>query len=125
MSLEKYDALIAMLASDIGRGLVGVHLDPRCDGVVVPAQFRDQSTLKLDIAYGYNLPHLDIDKEEGIYAMFSFSGRRSGCTIPWTAIFGMSNTEGNGFAWPRPSVVEKPEKKQAWTPRIVKEGESG
>lgn len=99
MSDSKYDLLLKMLDSNIGQGLVGVHLDPRRDGVVVPAQFKNDPILKLNVAYGYRLSNLDIDENDGIYAFLSFSGRRSGCTLPWDAIFALTHVDNTGYIW--------------------------
>ena len=78
-----------------------LHLDPRRPGVCVPAQFADDPILRLNIAYGFNLPALDID-DEGVYAVLSFSGRDFGCTIPWDAVFAMTlpQDEHEGVVFP-------------------------
>ena len=93
----KQDTFLKLLDA----GLVMVHLDPRLDGVVVPKEFKDDHVLRLNIAYGFNLPALDVD-EEGIYAVLSFYGRDFGCTLPWDAIFAMTmpDEEDEGALWP-------------------------
>ena len=84
-----------------GSGLVMIHLDPRGETVQVPPQFRGDPALRLNLAYGFNLPALDID-EGGVYAMLSFGGQRFGCNIPWEAVFAMTmpNGEHEGIVWP-------------------------
>ena len=78
-----------------------VHLDPRQPGVCVPPQFASDPVLRLNIAYGFNLPALDID-DEGVYAVLSFGGRDFGCTIPWDAVFAMTlpHDEHEGVVFP-------------------------
>ena len=97
LELEKRDAMLELL----DRGLVMVHLDPRCEGVVVPEWLSEDPTLRLNIAYGFNLPALDID-EEGIYVVLSFGGQNHGCTLPWSAIFAITlpQEEHDGQVWP-------------------------
>jgi len=98
-NVEKRHHLEQML--DTGRGLVMIHLDPRRDEVQVPPQFTSDPVLRLNLAYGFNLPALDID-DGGVYAMLSFGGRRFGCNMPWSAIFALTMPEEahRGVVWP-------------------------
>ena len=95
------------LQSMLERGLVMLHLDPRVEGVVVPAQFHDDPVLRLNVAYGFNLPALDVDAS-GVYAVLSFSRRNFGCTLPWEAIFAMTAPHDGheGMVWPESIPVE-------------------
>ena len=95
--LEKRDAMLEFL----DRGLVMVHLDPRCEGVQVPEWFKADSTLRLNIAYGFNLPALEVDAE-GIYAVLSFGGQNHGCNLPWSSVFALTlpNEGHDGQVWP-------------------------
>ena len=94
---QKCDQLRAMLDD----GLVMIHLDPRPADVIVPPQFKTQPMLRLNLAWGFNLPALDID-ERGVYAVLSFNRVNFGCTIPWSAIFAMTwpDQEHDGYVWP-------------------------
>ncbi len=96
---EKRRTLLDFLDRD--EGLVALHLDARHPGVAVPPHLLGEPALRLDIAYGFNLPRLEID-EEGVDAVLSFSGRNFACFLPWDAIFAMSRPlhEGEGFVWP-------------------------
>ena len=95
----------------LDRGLVMLHLDPRAEGVVVPPQFTGQAALRLNIAYGFNLPALDIGPD-GVYAVLSFNRQNFGCTIPWHAIFGASLPQDShdGVIWPSslPPELDEP-----------------
>lgn len=99
---KKLEAMLRM-----GRGLVMVHLDPRRDGVVVPEYLSHDPVLRLNLAYGFNLPALDID-DSGVFAILSFGGRNFGCTLPWHAIFAMTRPGDAhaGVAWPESTPPE-------------------
>lgn len=90
----------ATMLTLLDRGLVMVHLDPRVDGVVVPEYLGFDPTLRLNIAYGFNLPALEID-DEGIYAVLSFGGVNHGCTLPWESIYALTlpDAEHDGKLW--------------------------
>lgn len=85
----------------LDRGLVMLHLDPRHEDVVVPEHFRSQPVLRLNIAYAFNLPALDIGADD-IYAVLSFDRRNFGCTVPWAALFAASLPQDahEGVVWP-------------------------
>jgi len=93
---EKRETMLSLL----DRGLVMVHLDPRFEGVVVPDCFGADPTLRLNIAYGFNLPALQID-DEGIYAVLSFGGVNHGCTLPWEAVYAITlpDQQHEGRMW--------------------------
>lgn len=102
----------------LDKGLVMIHLDPRVEGVVVPERFKSDPVLRLNIAYGYRLPALDIGLE-GVYAVLSFSKQNFGCTLPWSSIFALTSPDQSheGIVWPesvppelrRALGVEEPE----------------
>jgi len=100
---QKRRQLLAML----DHGMVMIHLDPRAPGVVVPPQFTDDPVLRLNIAYGFNLPALDIGPE-GVYAILSFSRQNFGCTLPWDAIFAVTAPQDGheGMVWPESIPAE-------------------
>jgi len=100
---QKRRQLLNMLDS----GLVMLHLDPRVEGVVVPPQFRGDPVLRLNIAYGFNLPALDVDSQ-GVYAVLSFNRRDFGCTLPWESIFALTAPQDGheGMVWPESIPAE-------------------
>lgn len=75
------------------QGIAMVHLDPRKPGVRVPERFIDDSVLRLNFAYGFNLPGFVVD-EEGVAAVLNFNKERFSCTIPWSAVFAITSPEG-------------------------------
>jgi hypothetical protein len=94
---EKRDKLLELL----DRGMVMIHLDPRCPGVIVPAQFRADPVLRLNVAWQFQLPALEVG-DDGVYAVLSFQRQNFGCTLPWPAVFGltMPDDEHEGMLWP-------------------------
>ena len=107
---QKRDTMLELL----DRGLVMVHLDPRAEGVVVPSHLASDPTLRLNIAYGFNLPALEIDLE-GIYAVLSFGGVNHGCTVPWVAVFALTMPDDKhaGRLWPSSLPAELAEAAEA------------
>jgi hypothetical protein len=102
------------IESLLARGVVMVHLDPRVEGVVVPPQFSQQPALRLNVAYAFNLPALDVN-EEGVYAVLSFNRQNFGCTIPWRAVFALTlpYDDHDGMVWPDSMPVELRESHEA------------
>jgi stringent starvation protein B len=83
------------------RSRVHIHLDPRKDGVIVPAGFRKQAQLVLEI--GLNMPvpipALRLD-DDGMTCTLSFSRTPFYCVVPWTSVFAMVGDDGRGMVWP-------------------------
>ncbi len=100
---EKRRALELML----DQGLVMMHLDPRVEGVVVPERFKADPVLRLNIAYGFNLPALDVS-DDGVFAILSFNRVDFACTLPWPAVFALTAPERahEGTAWPESAPAE-------------------
>ncbi|MFO0751465.1 MAG: hypothetical protein U1F43_38225 [Myxococcota bacterium] len=82
-------------------GLVMLHLDPRGEDVAVPPQFKGDPVLRLNLAWGFNLPALDVGPD-GVYAVLSFNRANFGCTLPWRAVFAMTAPDAGheGVVWP-------------------------
>ncbi len=96
-AFQKRRKLLDML----DEGLVMVHLDPRPDEVIVPGWLKSEPVLRLNLAYGFRLPALDIGAE-GVYAVLSFNKQNFGCNIPWSAVFAMTAPDRahEGRIWP-------------------------
>ena len=95
--LNKQNEMLRLL----DEGQVMVHLDPRREGVQVPGYLAEDPVLRLNIAYGFNLPSLEVD-EEGLYAVLSFGGRDFGCWLPWHCVFALTlpDRDHQGSLWP-------------------------
>ncbi len=83
------------------RGSVFVHLDPRMDGVMVPAWLSNQPQLVLQLGLDMPIPITDLKvDEEGISGTLSFSRTPFTCVVGWDAIFALSGEDGQGMVWP-------------------------
>lgn len=96
-AFQKRRQLLDML----DKGLVMIHLDPRPEEVIVPAWLKTEPVLRLNLAYGFRLPALDVGAD-GIYAVLSFNRQNFGCTIPWGAVFALTMPDNghDGMLWP-------------------------
>jgi stringent starvation protein B len=93
---EKRSVVEAMLKD----GPVLLHLDARRAGVRVPADLAVDPALVLRI--GHNLtppiPDLALD-DEGVQATLTFRGVPHACTVPWAALFAVTNEAGQGLVY--------------------------
>jgi len=80
---------------------VFIHLDPRRAGVVVPARFRSQPQLVLQVGRGMAppIPDLEVDAE-GIRGTLSFDRVGCHCTIPWPSVHALVGDDKKGMVWP-------------------------
>jgi hypothetical protein len=93
----KKDVALALLE----QATVLVHLDPRGEQVLVPAWFKRQPQLVLQI--GLNMPKpipdLNVD-DEGISCTLSFSNTPHYCHLPWGSVYALIGASGRGMVWP-------------------------
>jgi len=93
----KKDVALALLEL----ATVLVHLDPRGEEVLVPAWFKRQPQLVLQI--GLNMPKpipdLHVD-ESGISCTLSFSNSPHSCHLPWSSVYALIGASGRGMVWP-------------------------
>ncbi len=93
----KREVAIALLETSS----VYVHLDPRGAGVHVPAWFKKQPQLVLQVGLNMPVPIPDLDVgEEALSCTLSFNRRPEHCWIPWSAIYGLVGEDGRGMIWP-------------------------
>lgn len=94
------------LRSFLDKGLTMVHLDARCDGVVVPRQFVGQRDLRLNLSYRFSGSAMDIDAQR-VEATLTFGGMPFRCRIPLLAIYALtSQVTGAGLVFPESLPVE-------------------
>jgi stringent starvation protein B len=100
---------------------VFIHLDPRRDGVRVPAWFKKQAQLVLQVGLNMavNIPDLEV-QDDSVSCTLSFSRSPFFCYVPWGAVFALVGEDGKGMLWPDdiPKEVaaqqaERKEKEQA------------
>jgi stringent starvation protein B len=93
----KKDVALALLE----QATVLVHLDPRGEQVQVPAWFKRQPQLVLQI--GLNMPKpipdLNVD-DQGISCTLSFSNSPHYCHLPWSSVYALIGASGRGMVWP-------------------------
>jgi stringent starvation protein B len=84
------------------RSSVYVHLDPRQASVVVPAWFKKQPQLVLQVGLNMPVPIKDLQlDDEGMSCTLSFSRSPFFCVVPWGSVFAIIGCEdGRGMVWP-------------------------
>src|SRR4051794_29764230 len=92
----KKDVALALLE----QASMYIHLDPRADSVKVPASFKNQPQLVLQV--GLNMavaiPDLHVD-DQGLSCTLSFNRTPFFCMIPWPAVFALVGENGQAMVW--------------------------
>lgn len=83
---EKKQKLLGALE----QGLTQVHLDPRRPGVLVPAQYRGDQHLVLNLSYRFDPPDLTVS-DWGVRQTLSFNGSRFTVGVPWSALYAIAS----------------------------------
>jgi stringent starvation protein B len=93
----KKDVMLALLE----RSSVFIHLDPRREDVRVPAWFKKQPQLVLQVGLNMavRIPDLDVS-DDAVSCTLSFSRSPFFCYMPWTAVFALVSEDGKGMLWP-------------------------
>jgi stringent starvation protein B len=93
----KKDVALALLE----QATVLVHLDPRAEAVQVPAWFKRQPQLVLQIGLNMPKPIPDLSVDDaGISCTLSFSNTPHYCHLPWAAVYALIGASGRGMVWP-------------------------
>jgi stringent starvation protein B len=80
---------------------VFVHLDPRGEAVRVPAWFKRQPQLVLQIGLNMAVPIPDLEvDDDGLSCTLSFNRSPFLCVIPWTSVFALVDDQRQGMVWP-------------------------
>jgi stringent starvation protein B len=109
---RKKDVAIALLE----QATVFVHIDPRPAEVHVPAWFKRQPQLVLQIGLNMPVPIPDLDvSDHGLSCTLSFNRSPFHCRIPWPSVFALVGESGRGMVWPDdvPPEVAAQAQKQA------------
>jgi stringent starvation protein B len=79
-----------------------VHLDPRQASVAVPAGFKKQPQLVLQVGLNMPVPIKDLQlDDEGMSCTLSFSRTPFFCVVPWSSVFAIIGCDdGRGMVWP-------------------------
>ncbi len=107
----KRDVLDAFL----GNGSARIFLDPRRDGVVVPAWYSKQPELILRVGYSINPPITDlVVTDDAVSCTLSFNRAPFWCKMPWSAVFAVvSDVDSRGVVWPDDVPLESQVPKSA------------
>ncbi len=93
---SKKEVLVALLERSEAR----VHIDARRPGVRLPDRFLKEGHLLLDYGYRLQPPITDLMvTDDGISATLSFSRIPFETFIPWSAVYLISDFDGNGSVW--------------------------
>src|SRR5260221_8812023 len=83
------------------RSSVYVHLDPRQPSVAVPAWFKKQPQLVLQVGMNMPVPIPDLRLDDGgMSCTLSFSRAPFFCVVPWSSVFAIVGDDGRGMVWP-------------------------
>ena len=108
----------------IEQSSVHLHLDPRASGVVVPAWFKQQPQLVLQVGMNMPVPIPDLYfDDEKMSCTLSFNRAPFFCIVPWEAVFAMVGDDGRGMVWPEslpPEVAKARSGPREATPEEVK-----
>jgi stringent starvation protein B len=126
----KKDVALALLE----QASMYIHLDPRSDAVKVPAWFKKQPQLVLQVGLNMAVPIPDLHVDEtGLSCTLSFNRAPFFCMIPWPAVFALVGENGQAMVWAEdvPAEVSAQAQAQKAPPpkprahlRSVGEGES-
>jgi stringent starvation protein B len=95
-TLSKREALESLLS----QGDVLIQIDPRGDGVDVPAHLTAQPLVVLRIGHDMPVPIPDLTLgHQRLEATLSFNRQPYFVSVPWAAVFGMVSENGQGLLW--------------------------
>ena len=95
------------------RTSVFVHLDPRVEAVVVPAGFKKQAQLVLQVGLNMPVPKRDLHlDDEGMTCTLSYNRTPFVCVVPWSSVYAVVGCDdGRGMIWPDdvpPEIAQAP-----------------
>ncbi len=92
----KKDVALALLQ----QASMYIHLDPRAEAVQVPAWFKKQPQLVLQVGLNMAVPIPDLNVDErGLSCTLSFNRAPFFCMIPWPAVFALVGENGRAMVW--------------------------
>jgi len=92
----KKDVALALLE----QASMYIHLDPRSEAVQVPAWFKKQPQLVLQVGLNMAVPIPDLNVDErGLSCTLSFNRAPFFCMIPWSAVFALVGENGRAMVW--------------------------
>lgn len=102
------------------RSSVFIHLDPRSEDVIVPAGFKREPRLVLQIGHNMAVPIPDLAiEEDGWSGTLSFRRVPFRCVVPWTSVFAMVGQDGQGMVWPDDVPPELAQPQRPAEPKVA------
>jgi stringent starvation protein B len=99
------------------RSSVYIHLDPRQASVTVPAWFKKQPQLVLQVGMNMPVPIPDLRlDDDGMSCTLSFNRAPFFCLVPWSSVFAIVGDDGRGMVWPDDVPAEVARHAQGRTP---------
>ena len=90
----KKDVVLALLESTD----VFVHLDPRTESVKVPAWFKHQPQLVLQIGLNMPVPIPDLEvDDDAVSCTLSFNRSPFFCFVPWQSVYALVGADGRAM----------------------------
>jgi hypothetical protein len=91
----------------LDEGTLLLHLDPRRDGVNLPAHLRQDATVALSLGRHLAVPIPDLEVgDDAITATLSFNRTPHHCVLPWTAIYLVTTDHGKAYLWAQDAPPE-------------------
>ena len=98
------------IESELQKGKLLVHLDPRKEGVRVPEELMNQPVLGLNFSRHFPFANTEVGPV-ALSASLSFGGVRYDCVVPYDAIFCVTQTASREQTWFSESL---PDELQSW-----------
>lgn len=89
---------MAALDARLSRGVAMLHVDATRAGVVVPERYRSEPHLRLNLSHRYEDVDIKKSSSAGLEATLSFGGSPYRRSVPWDAVFAVSQS-GRLMAW--------------------------
>ena len=93
----------------LARSPLRIHLDPRREGVVVPAHLAVGPRLTLEVGWNMHVPIEDLEVDaRGVRGTLSFGGAPFYCEVPWAAVYGLADPHQKGKVWEKDAPPDLP-----------------
>ena len=98
------------IETELQKGKLLIHLDPRKEGVEVPEDLKEQPVLGLHFSHHFPFANTEVGPL-ALSANLSFGGIRFACVIPYEAVFCLTQTTSREQTWFSESL---PKELQTW-----------
>ena len=95
-----------MIETELSKGKLLVHFDPRDENVIVPEAFKSDPVLALNFSHHFPFANTTLAPLT-LEANLSFSGERCWCSVPYHSIFCITQVSDNEQHWFPESLPEE------------------